>query len=196
MIARLSGIVDSAGRDHLVVDVGGVGYLVRGSQRMLAAAPKPGGAIKLSIDTLVREDAIDLYGFLEAEEQHWFRTLMTVQGVGAKLALSILSTLAPGQIAAALFAADRAELARADGVGPKLASRIVNELKEKAGTAPTGHAAPVALPVGALSDAVSALVNLGYRRAEASQAVERARARLGPQAGLDALIPAGLRELS
>lgn len=199
MIARLNGEIAALGRDHLIVDVNGVGYLVRASQRMLAEAPKPGASVKLLIDTLVREDAIELFGFLDADEQAWFRLLTTVQGVGAKLALSILSGLPPRQIAEAIAAGDRAVLARADGVGPKLAGRIANELKDKAqalAVPAAGAGAPITLPVGPLADAVSALVNLGYRRADAAQAVERARQRLGPQAGLEALIPAGLRELA
>ncbi len=202
MIAKLTGKLDFAGRDHVVIDVGGVGYLVRCPGRTLSALPPAGETVSLAIETLVREDAIDLYGFAEAAERDWFRLLMTVQGVGAKVALALLSALNPADLAAAIAAEDKTALTRADGVGPKLATRLAMELKDKVGTMTLGRAlasAPtVVAPAGgdaAAADAVSALVNLGYRRPEAAGAVERAMKKLGKGARVEALIPAGLKEL-
>lgn len=203
MIAKLTGRLDFVGRDHIVIDVGGVGYLVRCPARTLAALPAPGETVSVAIETLVREDAIDLYGFVDPAERDWFRLLMTVQGVGAKVALSLLSALNPADLAAAIAAEDKAALTRADGVGPKLATRLAMELKDKVGTMTLGRAvaslspAGVALPAGdaAAADAVSALVNLGYRRIEAAGAVDRAMKKLGKGARVEALIPAGLKEL-
>ena len=199
MIAKLTGVLDSLGHDHAVVDVGGVGYLVRCSTRSLASFSGAGAPVSLAVETMVREDAIDLYGFASASERDWFRLLLTVQGVGAKVALALLSALTLEQLASALASGDKAMLTRADGVGPKLANRLASELKEKA----TAHGALVAppapgaiiAPAGAAADAVSALINLGYRRGEALGAVERAVKKLGPAARVEALIPAGLREL-
>ncbi len=204
MIAKLTGIVDQAERDYAIIDVGGVGYLVRCSARTLRAFPPTGTPTSLLVETMVREDAIDLYAFAGAEERDWFRLLLTVQGVGAKVALALLSALTPDELAEAISHEDKAMLTRADGVGPKLANRLASELKDKAATlAPLGAAltgagrpAVVPLPAGAAADAVSALINLGYRRAEAVIAVERAVQRLGPAARVEALIPAGLRELA
>jgi len=200
MIAKLTGKLDSVGRDHAVVDVGGVGYLLRCSARTLAALPAPGGAVSLAVETLVREDAIELVGFPGAAERDWFRLLMTVQGVGAKVALALLSALPPDDLARAIALGDRAQLTRAEGVGPKLASRLANELKEKvagmdlpASVAAAAAAVPVA---GAGAEALSALLNLGYRRAEAIAALEGAQRRLGGEATVENLIRAGLRELS
>jgi Holliday junction DNA helicase RuvA len=199
MIAKLSGTVDFVARDHAVIDVNGVGYLVRCSTRTLAALPKSGGAVSLAVETLVREDAIDLYGFGAGSERDWFRLLTTVQGVGAKVALSILSTLSADELSQAIMAQDKAMVSRADGVGPKLANRIVSELKDKVASgafAPVAQvAAATGLPADAVNDAISALVNLGYRRAEAMGAVDRAARKLGPSARIEALIPAGLKEL-
>ncbi|HZU89176.1 MAG TPA: Holliday junction branch migration protein RuvA [Stellaceae bacterium] len=206
MIAKLSGILDSVGPDGAVVDVGGVGYLVFCSTRTLGRLPAPGGPARLLVETHVREDHIHLYGFADAAERDWFRLLTTVQGVGARLALSLLSAVAPEQLTLAVLAQDKAVLARADGVGPRLAARIANELREKVGgLALAAAAAPAAAPGaadiaalggnGAAADAVSALVNLGYRRAEAFGAVAAAARRLGDGAALDALIRAGLQEL-
>jgi len=201
MIAKLTGRVDFAGRDHAVIDVNGVGYLVRCPGRTLAALPAVGETASLAIETLVREDAIDLYGFVESAERDWFRLLMTVQGVGPKAALALLSALNPADLAAAIAAEDKTALTRADGVGPKLATRLAMELKDKVGTMTLGRAlasVPAAAPVGgnaAAADAVSALVNLGYRRPEAAGAVERAMKKLGKGARVEALIPAGLKEL-
>ena len=203
MIAKLTGRIDFAGRDHAIIDVNGVGYLVRCPARTLAALPPAGEMASLAIETLVREDAIDLYGFAEAAERDWFRLLMTVQGVGPKAALSLLSALNPADLAAAIAAEDKTALTRADGVGPKLATRLAMELKDKVGTMMVGRALPsasaaAAAPAGgdaAAADAVSALINLGYRRPEATGAVERAMKKLGKGARVEALIPAGLKEL-
>lgn len=196
MIAMLAGRIDQIAADHVVLEVNGVGYLVFCSSRTLTRLPAAGAALRLLVETHVREDHIHLYGFVEEAERAWFRTLLTVQGVGARLALAVLGTLAPAALANAVLAQDKAALARAEGVGPKLAQRIVNELKDKAGgltLAPAAH--PAAGPPEAAADAVSALVNLGYPRADAYGAVVAAAQRLGPAARLDALIRAGLREL-
>ncbi|HVA35020.1 MAG TPA: Holliday junction branch migration protein RuvA [Stellaceae bacterium] len=194
MIAMLAGRVDQVGTDSLVLDVNGVGYQVFCSAHSLAKAPARGEPLRLFIETHVREDHIHLYGFLDEAERAWFRLLLSVQGVGARIAMAILGTLAPAELAMAIVAQDRASITRADGVGPKLASRILTELKDKAaGLAPiTVAAAP---GDGATADAVSALVNLGYPRGDAYGAVAEAARRLGPAARLDALIRAGLREL-
>ena len=202
MIAKLKGMVDAIDGDSAVIDVNGVGYLVSASARTLRDLVV-GGPATLLVETIVREDAIALYGFLETAERDWFRILTTVQGVGARVALSILSTLAPGEIARAIAAQDRASLSRAPGVGPKLAARLATELKDKAaafGVAPVppraAEAGP-AVPGGSVNeDAVSALVNLGYRRVEAFGAVARVAQRLGGNARLDDVIKAGLQELA
>ena len=200
MIAKLSGIVDSVAEDGAVIDVGGVGYLAFCSTRTISQLPLPGTPARLLVETHVREDHIHLYGFIDAAERDWFRTLTTVQGVGARLALSILSALTPEDLSLAIFAQDRAVLARADGVGPRLAARIVNELKDKvSGLAPTpsmsaGPASAAVADSGQAADAVSALVNLEWGRAEAFAAVAAAMNRLGSDAGVDALIRAALRE--
>lgn len=199
MIAMLSGMVDQAAADSVVLDVNGVGYLVFASARTLARVPGRGEAVRLLIETHVREDHIHLYGFADEAERGWFRLLTTVQGVGARLALAILSVLAPEALATAVAAQDKAALARADGVGPKLAQRIASELRDKVvGGMALGPAAPPAAVVpggGATADAVSALVNLGYTRTDAYGAVASAAKRLGAAARLDALIRAGLQEL-
>ena len=200
MIAKLSGIVDSVAEDGAVIDVGGVGYLAFCSTRTISQLPLPGTPARLLVETHVREDHIHLYGFIDAAERDWFRTLTTVQGVGARLALSILSALTPEDLSLAIFAQDRAVLARADGVGPRLAARIVNELKDKvSGLAPApsmsaGSASATVADSGQAADAVSALVNLEWGRAEAFAAVAAAMNRLGSGAGVDALIRAALRE--
>jgi Holliday junction DNA helicase RuvA len=201
LIAKLKGVVDSVDADSAVVDVGGVGYLVAASARTLRALAA-GDAVTLLVETIVREDAISLFGFLDAGERDWFRILTTVQGVGAKVALSILSTLSPDEIARAIAAQDRAMLSRPAGVGPKLAARLATELKDKAaafGVLPAAKATEAAAPVAAGSvneDAVSALVNLGYKRVEAFGAVARVTQRLGPEASFDAVVRAGLQELA
>ncbi|HEV8027076.1 MAG TPA: Holliday junction branch migration protein RuvA [Stellaceae bacterium] len=196
MIAMLAGVVDQRGADSLVLDVNGVGYLVFASARTLSRVPARGEPLKLLIETHVREDHIHLYGFADEGERGWFRLLTTVQGVGARLALALLSVLAPDALATAIMAQDRAALARADGVGAKLATRIASELKDKVGgIALAPVAATPATPVAA-TDAVSALVNLGYSRSDAFAAVAQATQRLGAEAKIDALIRAGLQELA
>lgn len=201
MIAKLSGIVDSAGSDWVVVDVGGVGYLAFCSGRTLAAMPAAGSPVSLLVETHVREDHIHLYGFLDAADRDWFRLLTTVQGVGARVALAVQSVLSATDLMQAVLIQDKAPLTRASGVGPKLAGRIVAELKDKVGgislAAPAAAVADAAaVEGGPVADAVSALVNLGYRRAEAFGAVAHAARQLGPDAGIEALIRAGLKELS
>jgi len=201
VIAKLAGVVDTLSADAAVIDVHGVGYLAFCSSRTLGMLPPPGGAARLLIETHVREDHIHLYGFADASERDWFRLLTTVQGVGARLALSILSAIAPDALTLAIVAQDKAVLARADGVGPRLAARIANELREKVGTlaftVPAAPTANVPLPAvdGAIADAVSALENLKVGRAEALGAVTAAAKRLGDGAAVEALISAGLREL-
>jgi Holliday junction DNA helicase RuvA len=206
VIAKLRGIVDQVGEDWAVIDVNGVGYQVSCPGRTLGdlVVGKPA---TLAIETQVREDRIQLFGFLDAGERDWFRLLQTVQGVGGRVALAILSALAPGQLVQVIASGDRAAITRADGVGPKLAARILTELKEKAGgialgalahQPATGKAAKGGAPAtpNISVDAVSALVNLGYGRAEAFGAVASASQALGDAASLDALIKAGLKELS
>jgi Holliday junction DNA helicase RuvA len=196
MIARLRGIVDAIADGACIMDVGGVGYLVFCSSRTLAALP-PAGTTTLLVETQVREDAIALYGFATGAERDWFRLLTTVQGVGSKVALALLSALSPDQLIAAIATGDKAALNRSPGVGPKLAIRICTELREKAGAMPGGGAAPVSFaPRGAQADALSALVNLGYRRAEAEAALQRAAETHGEDAALDVLIRAGLKALA
>ncbi|MEA2853682.1 MAG: holliday junction helicase RuvA [Rhodospirillaceae bacterium] len=200
MIAKLKGVVDTVDADSTIVDVGGVGYLVSASARTLRELAA-GDEVTILVETIVREDAIALYGFLETAERDWFRILTTVQGVGARVALSILSTLSPDEIARAIAAQDRATLSRPAGVGPKLAARLATELKDKAaafGVAPLGKGVEApATPAGSINeDAVSALVNLGYKRVEAFGAVARVTQRLGADARLDAVIRAGLQELA
>ena len=202
MIARLKGVVESIDGDSAVVDVNGVGYLVAASARTLRDLVV-GEPVSLLVETIVREDAIALYGFLATAERDWFRILTTVQGVGARVALSILSTLSPDEIARAIAAQDRATLSRPAGVGPKLAARLATELKDRAaafGIAPAARsddAGGPQIPTGSLNeDAVSALVNLGYRRVEAFGAVARVTQRLGADAKLDAVIRAALQELA
>ena len=199
MIAMLAGIVDQAGAEGVVLDVNGVGYLVFVSARTQARVPGRGERLRLLVETHVREDHIHLYGFADEAERAWFRLLTTVQGVGARLALAILSVLAPEALTTAIMAQDKAALARAEGVGPKLAQRIANELKDKVGNialGPAAASAPAAAPEGAAADAVSALVNLGYTRSDAYGAVIEAARRLGSGARIDALIRAGLQELA
>jgi len=200
LIAKLKGVVDSVDLDSAVVDVGGVGYLVAASARTLRELAV-GDEVTVLVETIVREDAIALYGFLDAAERDWFRILTTVQGVGAKVALSILSTLSPHEIARAIAAQDRATLSRPAGVGPKLAARLATELKDKAaafGPAPAVKLVETkGMADGSVNeDAVSALVNLGYKRVEAFGAVARVTQKLGAEAKLDAVIKAGLQELA
>lgn len=194
MIAMLAGVVDHATADSIVLDVNGVGYLVFASSRSLAKAPARGAPLRLLIETHVREDHIHLYGFADEAEREWFRLLTTVQGVGAKIALALLSAVAPEQLATAIAAQDRVVLTEAEGVGPKLAQRIVNELKDKVAGLSLGPSASP--PKGAASEAVSALVNLGYPRSDAYGAIAAASRQLGGNASLDALIRSGLKELT
>jgi Holliday junction DNA helicase RuvA len=201
MIGRLAGTIVSADAEGVVIDVNGVGYLVGVSTRTLAGLPPPGGTATLAIETMVREDAITLYGFLDTTERAAFRTLLTVQGVGAKVALALLGAFPPGQIAAAVAAGDARTLTRASGVGARLAARLVTELKGKpgfTGAEPIPVAASVAAPPAdpLLADAVSALANLGYRRAEAEPALAAARKRMGDAASVEALIREGLKALA
>ncbi len=196
MIAHLKGRLDSTGIDHAVIDVGGVGYLVGASARTLSSIGPVGEAAMLHTEMLVSEDSIRLVGFASADERDWFRLLTGVQGVGARVALAILSALEPADLMRAIASGDKAMVARANGVGPKLAQRIVMELKDKVGgivLAP-GSGGGVAASVGAGADAVSALLNLGFRPAEANAAVAAAEEELGAGASLDALVRLALRK--
>jgi Holliday junction DNA helicase RuvA len=202
MIGKLKGIVDSVDEDALILDVGGVGYLVAASARTLRSLPPVGEAVALHIETQVREDAIRLFGFLTVAERDWFRLLQSVQGVGAKVALGILGALSGDALATAIQRQDKAMLSRAPGVGPKLAARLVVELKDKAPipAAVDFGGAPLGEPAGKLpkaaEDAVLALVGLGYARAQAAMAVTKSFAALGPEAQTAALIRLGLKELA
>lgn len=199
MIAKLKGRLDSTGIDHAIIDVGGVGYLVGASSRTLAALGPVGEAVTIHTEMLVSEDSIRLVGFARAEERDWFRLLTGVQGVGSRVALAILSALEPVELHRAVATGDKAMIARANGVGPKLAARITNELKDRIGAAP-GAGAPlapglVAVPsAGHGADALSALQNLGFKPAEASSAVNSAQEELGEDASLDALVRLALRK--
>jgi Holliday junction DNA helicase RuvA len=193
MIARLTGLLAETAADNAVLDVNGVGYLVFASSKTLAAIGPVGGQVMLYTELQVREDAMTLFGFGSAGERDWFRLLTGVQGVGGKVALAILSILAPEDLIQAIARQDKAMVARASGVGPKLAERIVRELKDRAGGVTIGGT--TALPAGgAAQDAISALGNLGFKPAEASAAVSAAADELGPDAGLDALVRLALRK--
>jgi len=204
MIGKLRGIVDSYGEDWVILDVGGVGYQVHCSARTLQALPQPGEAAELSIETYVREDMIRLYGFAGDVEREWFRLLQTVQGVGSRVALGILGTLKPGDLATAIALQDRAALARAPGVGKKVAERIVAELRDKAPAYASVDPAVVHLQSDIaerraprpVADAVSALVNLGYAQVQASAAVAAASRAAGEAASTEDLIRLGLKELA
>jgi Holliday junction DNA helicase RuvA len=199
MIAQLTGRVDALSDGTCVIDVGGVGYLVQASSRTLSALPQAPAVAKVLIETHVREEAIILYGFADAAERDWFRLLTTVQGVGGKVALAILSALSPRDLIGAIAAGDKASLTRAQGVGPRLALRLLTELKDKTGAMPTSASGVSYTPTAAATpadDALSALVNLGYRRPEAQQTVARVLDRLGEAATLDALIRDSLKELA
>ncbi|KAA0683407.1 Holliday junction branch migration protein RuvA [Roseomonas genomospecies 6] len=208
MIAKLTGVVDSVGTDWVVVDVNGVGYQVACSNRTLSRMAV-GERRALVVETFIRDDRITLYGFADTGERDWFRLLTTIQGVGSRLALSILGVLDPDQLTRAIAAQDKTALTRADGVGPKVAARIVNELKDKVGNLTLGASAAAAPAAGGkaapaaggpdnmvMADAVSALVNLGYGRSEAFGAVVAAGRKLGDGAGVSELIRHGLKELS
>jgi len=196
MIARLRGTLAESTADHAVLDVGGVGYLVYASARTLSAIGEVGGNVLLFTEMQVREDAITLYGFGSAAERDAFRLLTSVQGVGGRVALAILSVLDGAELAKAIAGGDKAMIARANGVGPKLAMRIVNELKDKMGGVAIGPglAPAAAVKGGVASDALSALANLGFRPAEASAAVGAAVEELGDGAGLDAVVRLALRK--
>ncbi len=197
MIASLKGILESVGDDWAVIDVSGIGYLVFCSTRTLGQFPPPGEAVRVEVETHVREDHIHLYGLGGAMERDWFKMLTTVQGVGAKVALAILSVLGPDELVQAVAAQDKASVTRANGVGPKLAGRIVSELKDKVGgIAPPAFDTATPSQNSTVEDAVSALVNLGFQRSDAFGAVARVGQKLGPEVEIDALISAGLRELS
>jgi holliday junction DNA helicase RuvA len=198
MIAQLTGRVDALSDGTCVIDVGGVGYLVQASSRTLSALPSSPAMAKVLIETHVREDAIVLYGFADSAERDWFRLLTTVQGVGGRVALAILSALAPRDLIGAIAAGDKASLTRAQGVGPRLAIRLLTELKDKTGAMPTSTGVsytPIAAATPA-DDALSALVNLGYRRIEAAPVVARVLERLGDGATLDDLIRDSLKVLA
>ncbi len=203
MIGKLTGLLDEVGPSSVIVDVNGVGYEVTVAARTVASLPPIGEAVTLAIDTHMREDAIRLYGFATEHERAWFRALQTVQGVGAKVALAVLGTLTAGDLANAVALQDKAQVARAPGVGPKVAARIVIELRDKMpALAPAIKAgagiAPVAmLPDGASArDAVSALTNLGYAHAQAAAAISHAVGRVGREVRAEELIRLGLKELA
>ena len=195
MIARLSGILAEIAADHAVLDVGGVGYLVQASARTLSAIGPVGGQVMLLTEMQVREDSMTLFGFGSAGERDWFRLLTGVQGVGGRVALSILSTLDAEELSRAVAGQDKAMIARANGVGPKLAQRIAMELKDKIGAVALGPAGSLpSAAAGAAADAVSALANLGFKPAEAGAAVAAAEAELGEGASLDALVRLALKK--
>ena len=193
MIARLSGILAELGADTAVIDVGGVGYQVLCSARTLDAFGPVGGEVLVLTELQVREDAWTLFGFGSAHERDAFRALTSIQGVGGRLALAILSALSPDELSRAVSQDDKAMIGRANGVGPKLAARIANELKGKLGVTGLGGAAP-APRAGAAADAMSALANLGFRPADASAAVNAAQDELGQDASLDALVRLALKK--
>lgn len=195
MIAHLRGSLAASGADHAVIEVNGVGYLVGASAKTLDKLGAVGDQVTIHTEMLVSEDSIRLMGFATADERDWFKLLTSVQGVGAKVALAILSILAPAELRTAVARADAATIARANGVGPKLAQRIVNELKDKAGGLALGGTGATAAPSGgAAADAVSAMLNLGFKPGEASAAVNAASDELGPAATLDALVRLALRK--
>lgn len=204
MFAKLKGLLDSTQSDTIVVDVGGVGYLVTASGKTIAQLPDIGKPVMLYIETHVREDKIQLFGFASAEEREIFRTLQTVQGIGGKAAMAILSALSPSEIMQAIASQDKAMIARADGVGPKLALRVVTELKDKVAnlalmSAPANFNAPLSsgkAKPGLVDEATSALINLGYARNEAFVAASKALQQLGDGAQLTQIIPAALKELA
>lgn len=203
MIGKLRGLIDSKGEDWAIIDVGGVGYHVTCSRRTLDALPAEGGAATLSIETKVSDDAIRLVGFVNDLERDWFRLLLSVQGVGTRVALGVLSTLTPDDLARAIAQDDKKAVSATPGVGPKVATRIVTELKDKA---PVGQSFFVTQGVGvanmpsdeagAMRDAVSALVNLGYQPQQAANAIAAAAQKLEPDVGAEQLIRLGLKELA
>jgi holliday junction DNA helicase RuvA len=204
VIGKLTGTLDSYGEDSVIVDVGGVGYLVHCSARTLQALPPQGSPVTLAIETHVREDQIRLFGFLSDLEREWFRLLQTVQGIGTKVALAVLSTLKPSELATAIAMRDRAAITRTPGVGPKVAERIVTELKDKAPAYTAVDPAVVRLygdiedrhapqPV---ADAISALMNLGYGQPQATAAIAAATRQAGADTAVATLIRLGLKEIA
>ena len=204
MIGKLRGIIDTYGEDFVIVDVGGVGYLVHCSARTLQALPASGEAATLAIETHVREDQIRLFAFLTDAEREWFRLLQTVQGVGAKVALAVLGTFKPADLATAIAMGDKTAIRRAPGVGPKVAERMVIELKDKAPAYSSLDPAVIRLSGAVdekrapqpLLDAVSALINLGYGQPQAAAAISAAARSAGEGAETKQLIKLGLKELS
>ena len=204
MIGKLKGVIDSYGEDFVILDVNGVGYQVHCSPRTLQELPAAGAPVTMAIETHVREDQIRLYGFLADGEREWFRLLQTVQGVGAKVALAVLGTLPPAELANAIALRDKAAVTRTPGVGPKVAERIVTELKDKAPAFANVDPALVNLS-GAIddqrasrpvTDAISALVNLGYGQPQAAAAIATASRSAGEHAETAQLIRLGLKELA
>ncbi|MCB1384954.1 MAG: Holliday junction branch migration protein RuvA [Nitratireductor sp.] len=204
MIGKLRGIVDAVGEDHVIIDVNGVGYVAHCSVRTLQGLPAVGEALTLSIETYVREDVIRLYGFRDDLERDWFRLLQSVQGVGAKVALAVQSTLSASDLASAIALQDKSMVARAPGVGPKVAGRIVAELRDKAPAYSGAAAAEIGLQadIGSghaasnVADAVSALTNLGYSAQQASGAIAKVIRDAGEDADSARLIRLGLKELA
>lgn len=209
MIGKLSGIIDSFEQDHLIIDVQGVGYVVFASRRTLTRIGQTGDPASLYIETVVREDAINLYGFVDTAEKDWFKILTGVQGVGAKVGLAILGVCPPEQLTVVIASQDKAMLTRSDGVGPKLATRILTELKDVAGkialkeetsTVKSGNVTAAVTGTGGegdiSGDAASALINLGYGRSEAFTAVSQAKAKAGEEVNLQKLIRLALKEMS
>jgi holliday junction DNA helicase RuvA len=203
MIGKLKGIIDTYGPDWVIIDVGGVGYLVHCSARTLAALPAVGEAAAVAIETYVREDVIRLFGFASSQERDWFRLLLGVQGVGTKVALAVLGTLTPNELASAIAMQDKALIARAPGIGPKVAQRVVAELKDKASALGAVDPALAALQGSieagvptAAGDAVSALLNLGYGQVQAGAAVSTALRKAGEEASAETLIRVALKELA
>ncbi|MEQ9519548.1 MAG: Holliday junction branch migration protein RuvA [Parvibaculum sp.] len=204
MIGKLTGLVDEIGEDWLILDVGGVGYLVSCSAFTLRKVPAKGAPLALLIDTYVREDQLRLFGFVSGDERDWFRLLQSVQGVGARHALALLGALGPSGLADAIALEDKKSVTKAPGVGPKLAARIVSELQGKAPVpdnlaAVLGGVEPAGGVPGAGSavrDAISALVNLGYAQAQAATAIAAARKSLDEDASAETLIRVGLKELA
>lgn len=195
MIARLTGKVDTLTADSAILDVNGVGYLVHASTRTISQLSE-GAEARLHIETVVREDAFLLYGFAGEEEQGWFRLLQSVQGVGARVALGILSALSASELQTAIANGDKAMVARAPGVGPKLAQRIVTELADKAGPALTGGStsgSPAAPAGGTAADAASALANLGFKPAQADKVIRAAIEELGQDASVEAIVRSALK---
>jgi Holliday junction DNA helicase RuvA len=198
MIGKLTGLVDHVAADHAILDVGGVGYLIACPTSTLSRL-QAGAAVSLMIETRITDETIKLYGFVTADEREWFRLLQTVQNVGARVALSVLSSLSPRELERALALGDKALIGRAQGVGPKLALRIATELKDKvpAMMAKSGEAMPsiITKPAGPEADALLALVKLGYSQGQAAEAVARAARELGDHTGADVLIRESLRAM-